>query len=167
MAELNSPQELEPKIAPSTEKATVEQPITPEIEAQKLEQAETLPVEKSGEIQPQAKTVRPSVKSKKVPTVVLAKSETLKEIENILSEDLEPVYKNLSAALQEQFRKKGEETATKIEQLISQTKFTVKKILELIYNWLKILPGVNRFFLEQESKIRTDKILALAEKKRK
>jgi len=31
-------------------------------------------------------------------------------------------------------------------------------------DWLKILPGVNKFFLEQEAKIKTDKILALKNK---
>jgi hypothetical protein len=27
--------------------------------------------------------------------------------------------------------------------------------------WLKLLPGVNRFFLEQEAKIKTDRIIHL------
>jgi hypothetical protein len=167
MVELNSPQELEPKIGQPAEGVNIEQPVAPETEAKKAEQVETLPVEKSGEAQPSVKAAKPvSVKTKKAPAIILAKSEILKEIENILSEDLEPVYKNLPAALQEQFRKKGEEAATKIEKLISQTRVTVKKILELIYNWLKIIPGVNKFFLEQASKIKTDKILVMAEKKR-
>jgi len=97
----------------------------------------------------------------------LTKSETVKEIENILSEGLEPIYQNLPAAMREQFKKKGEETASKIEQIISHTKIAVKKILALIFEWLKIIPGVDRFFLEQESKIKTDKILVLVEKNKK
>jgi hypothetical protein len=42
----------------------------------------------------------------------------------------------------------------------------VKKILALIRDWLKLIPGVNRFFLEQEAKIKTDKILLAAEEKK-
>jgi len=28
-------------------------------------------------------------------------------------------------------------------------------------NWLKLIPGVNKFFLEQEAKIKTDEVLKL------
>ena len=37
----------------------------------------------------------------------------------------------------------------------------VKRVLELIYEWLKTIPGVNKFFLEQEAKIKTDEIMEL------
>ena len=39
-----------------------------------------------------------------------------------------------------------------------------KKIFQLILEWLKLLPGINRFFLEQEAKIKTDRIIHLNQK---
>ncbi len=168
MSDLNPNQELEPKIKQPLESTGLEKPVVPESGIETGEQKEVLPLEKAGEAQPLSQISKPSAVQKKAqPTIVLAKSETVKEIENILSEGLESVYQNLPAAMREQFKKKGEETASKIEKIISQTKIAVKKVLALIFDWLKIIPGVNRLFLEQESKIKTDKILALAEKNKK
>jgi len=87
-----------------------------------------------------------------------------KDIETILSEDMEEIYKNLPENFKEDFKKKGEETAKEIKNIISQTKIIVSKILTLIKNWFLMIPGVNKFFLEQECKIKTGKILNLAEK---
>ncbi|MCK4744766.1 hypothetical protein KAS41_01770 [Candidatus Parcubacteria bacterium] len=81
------------------------------------------------------------------------------KIESILSEGLEEIYVNLSARKQLEFKKKGEETAAKIFFILKKTKVKVKKIIKLIKEWLKTIPGVNKFFLEQEAKIKTDKII--------
>ncbi len=100
------------------------------------------------------------------PTPVLQTKEDkiFKDIESILSEDIEEIYKNLPETLQEDFKKKGEETAKEIKGIISQARIAISKVLTLIKNWLLMVPGVNKFFLEQESKIKTEKILNLAEK---
>ena len=68
---------------------------------------------------------------------------------------------------QEAFRAKGEETASKIRQLLTAAHVNIKKILFLICDWLKMIPGVNIFFLEQEAKIKADKIILAVEEKRK
>lgn len=152
---------------PAEIKPEIEEIIRPEIRPEIAEKEETPLPEKTGET-PTAKPAAVHLPfAKKKPEVVLEKSETLKEIENILVGGLESVYQSLPEAMREQFKKKGEETASKIEKIISQAKIAVNKILGLIKNWLKIIPGVNKFFLEQESKIKTDKILALAEKRRR
>lgn len=100
----------------------------------------------------------------------IEKSPTLIEIEHILSENLDELYNSLNAEQKLIFRKRGEETASKIEILIKEIKINVKKILFLIRDWLmmlvKMIPGVNKLFLIQEAKIKTDKILALAQKKK-
>ena len=88
-------------------------------------------------------------------------------IENILAEGLEEAYQTMPPDLQIKFKAKGEETAGKIRALIATAKAKAKTILGLIKEWLKIIPGVNRFFLEQEAKIKTDKILARAEEQKK
>ncbi|MDP3245251.1 MAG: hypothetical protein Q8M83_06390 [bacterium] len=91
------------------------------------------------------------------------KDEVLTQVEKILEEDLEDIYFNLPPETRQKFHDKGEETAGKIRLILGQAKIQVKKILNLIRDWLKIIPGVNKFFLEQEAKIKTDKILLLVE----
>jgi len=62
---------------------------------------------------------------------------------------------------QGEFKQKGEETAGKIRSMVETAKENARKIFDLIRDWLRVIPGVNRFFLEQEAKIKTDKILRL------
>ncbi|MFA5128469.1 MAG: hypothetical protein WC445_00725 [Patescibacteria group bacterium] len=94
-----------------------------------------------------------------------AKSETLVKIEKILEEDLESFYFSMPPEKQAVFKEKGEETASKIEKMVEAGKVVARKILKLIRAWLKIIPGVNKFFLEQEAKIKTDKVVVMSEKK--
>jgi len=84
-----------------------------------------------------------------------------KEIDKILSEGLEELYLQMTPEKRREFKQVGEETVQVINQMMSQTKVKIQKIIDLIRNWLSIIPGVNKFFLEQEAKIRTDKILKL------
>lgn len=83
------------------------------------------------------------------------------KVEKIMEEGVGDAYARLSPIAREEFKLKGEETAQKISLLLRSAKVKVKKIFELILNWLRLLPGVNRFFLEQEAKIKTDRILEL------
>lgn len=89
------------------------------------------------------------------------KSEFLMEVENILAEGLGDIYNRMDEDTKLKFKVKGEETARKIERYIASGKAAFKKILGWIKDWLKMIPGVNKFFLEQEAKIKTDKILAM------
>ena len=91
------------------------------------------------------------------------KTKLYRKVEAILAEDLDAIYSSLDPQMQAQFRQKGEETVTKIEVLISTAKATAKAIVELIRAWLIIIPGVNRFFLEQESKLKTDRIMKIVQ----
>jgi hypothetical protein len=92
------------------------------------------------------------------------KDEVAVKIEKILEDGLGDAYQRLSPVAKQEFKIKGEKTAVKISELLRSTHVKVKKILRLIIEWLKILPGINRFFLEQEAKIKTDKILELKNK---
>ncbi len=111
-------------------------------------------------------TVAPTTAHQPSPAqpVVEVKSEAVMEIERILSEGLDELYTEMPPSIQIVFRQKGEENAAKILVLLQQVKVQVGKVLELIKDWLKIIPGVNKFFLEQEAKIKTDRLLALLEK---
>jgi hypothetical protein len=86
------------------------------------------------------------------------------EIEKILEKDLGDIFVNLPPAKQRQFKIVGEQTAVAINDLYNKGKLTIKKIIELVRKWLSLVPGVNRFFLEQEAKIKADEIRKLTEK---
>lgn len=85
---------------------------------------------------------------------------TLK-IEHIMEADLADAFRALTPLQQQEFKLKGEQTANKIRELLQQTKVKVKKIFALLVAWLRFLPGIDRFFLEQEAKIKADQIIAL------
>ena len=112
-------------------------------------------------------TPPPSKTTQPAPTPAVEKTETLAKIENILQDDMEDLYKSLDPKTQAAFKVKGEETANKIEQILNSVKIKVKKLVELLRDWLKIIPGINKLFLEQEVKIKVDQILALDETKEK
>ncbi|MBI5729084.1 MAG: hypothetical protein HY983_02495 [Candidatus Magasanikbacteria bacterium] len=82
-------------------------------------------------------------------------------IEKILEDGVGDAYNRLSPIAKQEFKLKGEQTAVKIRELLQSTRVKVKKIFQLILEWLKLLPGINRFFLEQEAKIKTDRIISL------
>lgn len=87
-------------------------------------------------------------------------------IEKILEKDLSEVYQGLPDYLKPEFRKKGEETASKISVLLKETKLKIKEIIDLILDWLKIVPGLNEFFIEKEAEIKADEILNLYRKQK-
>lgn len=87
--------------------------------------------------------------------------EKYRQIEGILEEDLGDIYFQLNPIDQQRFKIKGEETTRAIFYLLQKPKIKIKKIIDLIKNWLKLIPGINRFFLEQTAKIKTDKILSI------
>ncbi|HNV97069.1 MAG TPA: hypothetical protein PKL13_02005 [bacterium] len=88
----------------------------------------------------------------------------VQKIENILEEDLRELYINLPKEKQREFKKKGEEITRKISILLKEVKIQARKIIDLIIEWLSIAPGINKIFLKQEAKIKTDKIIALKNK---
>ncbi len=132
-----------------------------------VERAET--VEQSATIEPiqTAQTEGLLSRIRKPKTVVVAKpfvrDELTLEVEQIMSEGMLEAFKALPPVKQQEFKMKGEETAREIRTLLLSTKVKVKKIFELILDWLKILPGINKFFLEQEAKIKAERIIRLKE----
>lgn len=94
------------------------------------------------------------------------RDELIVQIEKIMEENLGDVYSVLTPVQKQQFKIKGEETANKIKHIIETTSAKLGKIVKLIFEWLKILPGINHFFLEQEAKIKAEKIITLGEQKK-
>lgn len=81
------------------------------------------------------------------------------EIESVLAQGMENFFLGLSPQKQMEFKTKGEETARSIRQALRKKTTRIKDIVRLIIGWLKTLPGINRFFLEQEAKIKADRIM--------
>lgn len=91
----------------------------------------------------------------------------LRTVENVLSEDLAETYKQLAPDTQQEFKKKGEQVARTVKQMITTGTFHAKKVLSLVLDWLRLIPHINRFFLEQEAKRKIDVLTHLAEKEKK
>lgn len=85
----------------------------------------------------------------------------LEKVESILADNLDTIFLDMDAAQQAQFKVKGEETARRITILLNSTKATAAKIIGLIIDWLRLIPRVNKHFLEQEAKIKADRIIDL------
>jgi hypothetical protein len=131
----------------------------PELNLEKPATGEKAKAEKSGEVAAAAPVLATSAKS-----VISEYEEREKQIENFLARDLEEIYLGLPLDKQVEFRKEGEETARKINKLLEKTKINLGKIVNLIRKWLSLIPGVNKFFLEQEAKIKADEIVKLRNK---
>ncbi|MFA7653736.1 MAG: hypothetical protein WCX97_01695 [Candidatus Magasanikbacteria bacterium] len=166
----------EKSILPETIKPTAEQippaPITPEQPPKTMETEKAIETDTSAGEQKYSQSteknkpkLRLPIFRKSAPPLPKVRDEITVKIEKIMSEDLLDVYQNLSPIARQEFKIKGEETASKIQELLQSTHVKVKKIFQLIVEWLKLLPGINRFFLEQEAKIKVDKILMLKNKK--
>ena len=96
--------------------------------------------------------------------IVIAKtSAQLREeaIDRILSDGLGDIFVKLPQPKQQEFRVEGEKTVKKINQLIEKGKLNLGSLVKMIRQWLSIIPGVNRFFLEQDAKIKADKIMEI------
>jgi dGTP triphosphohydrolase len=98
---------------------------------------------------------------------IIINEKLIKEVEHILEEDLGDIYFSLTPQLQQKFKTEGEKTSQKISEILRGAVIKVKEIMRALREWLKIIPGVNRFFLEQEIKIKTEQILQLADKNKK
>jgi len=127
-----------------------------ESELQKLER-EILEAEPQEVQKEQPSGAVPSQPSQRI----AAKDPLTSEIEDIMSEDLAPMYARLSPEQKIIFKQEGERAAVKIRALLEHAKIKAKSIIEMLRKWLRLIPGVDRFFLEQEAKIKADKMLAL------
>jgi hypothetical protein len=87
--------------------------------------------------------------------------ERMKRIEEILEDKLEDEFLNMSEKNRNEFKEKGEETVENINILLKTGKIKIKKIIILIKDWLSLIPEANKFFLEQESKIKADEVIKL------
>jgi hypothetical protein len=82
-------------------------------------------------------------------------------IDDILEDGLDKFFLEMSPQEQKRFKEEGEKTVFKINKLLDKAKVSVSKIVSLIKSWLNLIPKTNRYFLEQEAKIKADKIFKI------
>lgn len=161
-----TPEEL--KLRPEAPAAEV---VDPFAELESARETEPTP-EAAREEQPIPEPVEPAPPSS-LPTAPVAghaapaKDQFLQDIESALSDGLEDIYRQLPPDRRRIFKTRGETLAAEIRSLVVAGKAEAKRIFQLVLDWLKSLPGVNRFYLEQEAKIKTDKILTAAAEERR
>jgi hypothetical protein len=144
--------------APKTAERGFEAPNTPETKAETYNPQESPSTQKEGKQGESGGIVSLSNAQVKY-------EQRRKDIENVLAKDLDDVFMSMTPAKRQEFKVEGEETARKINTMLDEAKIKIKKIIGLIRKWLNMVPGVNRFFLEQEVKIKTDEILRLKDLK--
>ncbi|MFA5935253.1 MAG: hypothetical protein WC787_00130 [Patescibacteria group bacterium] len=84
-------------------------------------------------------------------------------IEQILEKDLGALYETLPMDARPVFKQKGEEVSDSIATMIRSARVEASRVVRLIRDWLLTIPNVNKFFLEQEAKIKTDALLEYVE----
>ncbi|MCF7860592.1 hypothetical protein K9M09_03135 [Patescibacteria group bacterium] len=82
-------------------------------------------------------------------------------IDDILEDGLDSFFLQMTSEEQKRFKEEGEKTTFKINQLLDKAKISVSKIVSLIKRWLSLIPRTNKYFLEQEAKIKADKIFKM------
>ncbi len=98
---------------------------------------------------------------------VVSKDTITIEVEKILEDGVGRFYASLPDEAKPVFKKKGEEAASEIAQMVTTLKVKIRRVMVLISNWLKTIPGVNKHFLEQEAKIKADRIVELIEARKR
>lgn len=89
------------------------------------------------------------------------------KVERILEQNLWDMYFALPAGSREKFKAEGENAAAALRAAIETKKVKPRIVLNAVHKWLKTIPKVNPYFLEQEAKIKTDQVMGLVAERRK
>lgn len=150
-------QELPKQELPPQEESGVE---ADEKAFEQIEQTEAPFLEEDAPVT-KIETTAPTATS--TPPAVVVKDEEMMSVEKILERDLGPLYASLPDAAKPKFKQKGEEVSKEIAGMVRSLQVQAKRVLQLIRDWLLTIPNVNKFFLEQEAKIKTDEIISFIE----
>ena len=100
-----------------------------------------------------------------MPLPITEDEKRVQEVEQILADGLHDLYISLPPTEQQKFKVEGEKAAREVVGLLGQVKVKIDQIISVIRRWLIAIPGVNKFFIEQESKIKAQKLLLLKQRK--
>ena len=150
-------------------------PPAPE-QAKAPEAAETRP---AAETAPQGAEVRAAMPEQAPAPVATAKTSAKADaapqekdkyrvkVERILEQNLWDLYFALPQGSREKFKAEGEKAAATLRAAIEGKKVKPNQVLGAVHKWLKTIPRVNPYFLEQEAKIKTDQVMDLVAERRK
>ncbi|HCC22115.1 hypothetical protein A2480_02985 [Candidatus Uhrbacteria bacterium RIFOXYC2_FULL_47_19] len=96
-----------------------------------------------------------------IPTADRNRDTLLIEVEQKLEDNLWDSYRAMPPDLRLKFKIEGERIAQVIREGIATGRLVAHSILTMIVEWLGMIPGVNRWFLIQEAKIKTDALVKL------
>lgn len=99
----------------------------------------------------------PVAKAAGVP--VPTKDQELQMVERVLEKGLLNTYLEMPPAERERFKTAGEQTATQLRALFEKKGVRPRQIHDPIVTWLKTIPKVNHYYLDQAAKIKTDGVL--------
>ena len=149
------PVESQPPAQPERPEVVIEQERTAE---KPTETEKPTPQEQPAE---QPAVAPPPQPTQQQPNIVVPKDALTQEIERILENDLEELYFSMNAEDQMKFKLEGENVSRTIRQMMQSGTVKLRKVLGLVLNWLKMIPGVNKFFVEKQAKIKAEQILNL------
>lgn len=144
------------------EKAVPEAPPTPEKKEVPRPKQEQSPQKPSEEQRAEADfKERSSFESEVSPE---QKEVSLEDIEQVLQMGLEGMYKDFPDSKKQEFKSKGEVTAQRAFDLLNRSHPKPGKITKMIKSWLSTAPDLSDFFVEQEAKTKTDKLMHIINK---
>ena len=111
----------------------------------------------------QAEQATPTASATGAHVQPVVRDEVTLRVEKILEEGMGDLYASLPDDAKPMFKKKGEEAASQIAVMIRTLKHEVAKVVRLIRDWLLTIPKANKFYLEQEAKIKTDALMEYVE----
>lgn len=88
-------------------------------------------------------------------------------VEDILERELRPLYDAMPKAKQDLFRAVADRTTQKIRDDIAAGKLNRHRTMKWIGEWLSVIPQVNRYWIGQERKNRTDDLFDLQEREQR
>ena len=97
---------------------------------------------------------------------VAEKDEVTIEVEKILEAGLGEYVPDMPEEARQRFLKKGGEVAAQLSVMVRTLNIHVSLVVKLLKEWLLTIPGVNKYFIEQEAKIKADQIIDLADQYR-
>lgn len=127
-------------------------------------------VEQRTEHQPQPRPTPAEVQPVDLPTpqpVVLdaqpanPTTAQVQQVEEVMADGLGDAYAAMSPTEQQEFKRVGESTAAAIIEVLTSAKAQVQKVVTLILRWLRLIPNVNPYYLEQQARIKADAIINL------
>lgn len=152
-----APVNTAPELVPQTNQPVVEaQPFNEaKLESEAVQTQSAVQVVAQEPAQNQAAAVP-------APAVIAVPPDKIAEdVQKILEDGLEEAIVTMPEDAKQRFLQKGKEIGTIVSDMVRHYKVEVKRVLSMLKEWLTAIPGINKFFLEKEAKIKTDRILEL------